>query len=179
MKRTKRSAFHAAHPVHHVLAPLALAMIFGGIAIILVASRELSPAPAMPAAHSSSDLVKTGTSLRPAFSSSTEEMLRAQPSFAALISYTDSGFEPDVLVIPLDATVRFANNTSAPLWIASRGDEAVRMYPQAPHGCGPSGIDSCRGLPSQDAWQFTFTVPGTWRIVNALKESHSVVIVVQ
>jgi plastocyanin len=168
------------YPLHEGLLPLAISMIIVGLAIIVVATREVSEQPLVsPARQEPADMVRGGTSLRPEYSSSTETMLREQPSFSALASYTEGGFEPDVLTIPLDTTVRFANNASAPLWIASRGDEAVRMYPQLPDGCGPSGIDSCRGLQSQEAWQFTFTVPGTWRVVNALREGHSMVIVVQ
>lgn len=180
MRRTKRASTSQAHPFHEALLPLAVAMIIAGAAIIIVAARGASvPEPLPTVSPALGEMVRAGISLRPVFSSSTETMLREQPAFSSLISYTDTGFEPDVLAIPLDATIRFANNASAPLWIASRGDEAVRMYPQSPGGCGPSDIDSCRGLQSQEAWQFTFTVPGTWRVVNALKESHSMVIVVQ
>jgi plastocyanin len=164
---------------HRGLLLFSAVLIMGGLLLLDNAFRTRYHAPIVVEDTDTAEAIRTGSSLMPSYSSSTEEMLLRQPEFSALISYTDTGFEPRTLTVSPGSAVRFVNNAMSRLWVASRGASEGGMYPQTNPGCGPSDIDSCGGLQTQDVWQFTFTVPGVWRVTNALNDEHDIVIVVQ
>ena len=64
------------------------------------------------------------------------DAVEAQKGFDALVSFTDSGFEPATIVVKAGQTIRFSNNASAPLQLMSTdsnlfvgtGDIAVHSY---------------------------------------------------
>ncbi|OGG56009.1 hypothetical protein A2680_00545 [Candidatus Kaiserbacteria bacterium RIFCSPHIGHO2_01_FULL_55_37] len=52
-----------------------------------------------------------------------EDYVSAQKGFQYLVSYTASGFAPNALSVKKGETVRFTNNTSAPLQLTLAGTE--------------------------------------------------------
>ncbi|MCR4326005.1 MAG: hypothetical protein NUV59_04395 [Patescibacteria group bacterium] len=100
------------------------------------------------------------------------EMLRESKGFQALVSYTDSGFEPGEVAIEKGGTIRFTNNSSGDLWVAADGTAENPVY----HGtseCGGSAFDSCRTLAPREFWEFTFEKSGTWLFRNNLKKGQT------
>jgi plastocyanin len=91
-------------------------------------------------------------------------------NFQLLVSYVDTGFEPQTATIKAGETVRFTNNSTEELWVAS-DDSGAPLYPHVQNGCGASALDSCQPLDPGQYWQFTFTQKGTWSLVNNLEKS--------
>lgn len=91
--------------------------------------------------------------------------------FQLLISYVDSGFEPQTANINVGDTVRFTDNSMQPLWIASVGSASQPPYPGI-SSCGGSAFDSCGPLQPGDSFQFTFTQSGTWEYMDNLDKSN-------
>ena len=52
----------------------------------------------------------------------------------------------------------------------------MQIYPRAKDVCGSSDIDSCYPFAPQDFWEFTFTVPGDWQVVNNLDKAKGAVV---
>lgn len=124
------------------------------------------------------DQIRTGTAPIPEFSTATQAKLEKGPVFHALASYTDRGFEPARITIKRGETVRFTNNSSEDVWIASSG-ETVALYPRTTSVCGSSDLDSCEPFAPQDFWQFTFGLAGEWHVVNNLDKAKGVVVTVE
>jgi len=117
--------------------------------------------------RSLSDLIRMGEAPIPALTEATKAKLEKSTGFAALVSYTESGFEPNLVSIKKGEAVRFTNNSSNDLWISSNG-EKVAVYPRTKEGCGSSDLDSCEPFDPQDFWEFTFDTKGTWEVTNNL-----------
>lgn len=99
--------------------------------------------------------------------------LEHSKGFQAFVSYTDRGFEPSEVTIQQGETIRWTNNSSKDLWIASDGGA---LYPREANDCGSSGFDSCKALKPGDFWEFTFDTKGSWVYLNNLqKETTGVV----
>ena len=113
------------------------------------------------------DLIRAGKAPMPAFSSTTEARLKASKGFQALVSYTDTGFEPTELTIKEGETIRFTNNSSDKLWVAASGKT---IYP-AGGGCASSAFDSCAAFEPMDYWEFTFSQSGEWDFVNNIDKT--------
>jgi plastocyanin len=91
-------------------------------------------------------------------------MLAKSKGFAALVSYTDNGFEPAAVTINAGEAVRFINNSSGELlWVASTSTTAA--YPGTSE-CGGSSFDTCKALKKGEFWEFTFDEAGTWHYRN-------------
>ncbi len=99
------------------------------------------------------------------------QQLAQNPTFQYLISYTDKGFQPNVLKIKEGQTVRFTNNSTQSLWVASIGSASSQIYPGT-STCGGSTFDSCETLKPGDFWEFTFTTPGTWSFQNNVDKTY-------
>ena len=113
----------------------------------------------------------------PAAKSSLSEKLAANDGFHALVSYTDLGFEPTRVEISADETVRFTNNSSKELWVAS--DSAAALYPQRGQLCGGRNLDTCGPITALDFWEFTFSHAGEWYVRNNLDKTQKVLVVVE
>jgi plastocyanin len=96
--------------------------------------------------------------------------------FSLLISYVDSGFEPATAHVHVGDTVRFTNNASGDLWVASSG---TAFYPRTQDGCGSSDLDSCKPLSPGQFWEFTLMKKGIWQYANNLDKSKLGTIIVQ
>lgn len=97
------------------------------------------------------------------------EMLAKSNGFSVLISYTDGGFESSNVTLTVGQTVRFTNNSSHDLWVASDAAKSP-AYPGS-SDCGSSALDSCHVLKPHDFWEFTFNKKGTWNFVNNLDKT--------
>ena len=98
--------------------------------------------------------------------------------FEAFISYNDRGFEPSEVTIKKGQSVRFTNNSSSGLWIASAGSTENPQYPGV-SDCGGSTFDSCHTLLPYDFWEFTFTENGIWMFQNNLDKTKAGVVKVR
>ena len=138
--------------------------------------------PAVPRAQNASPSlagkIRVGDAPIPPYSASTRMKLEQSKGFQHLVSYTENGFEPSRITVKNGETVRFANNSSYDVWIAADGRN-VQIYPRTREVCGSSDLDSCEPFPPQDFWEFTFTIPGEWRVVNNLDKSKGGVVTVQ
>lgn len=96
----------------------------------------------------------------------TEEMMNhEQSSIGEKISkhtvfYTDKGFSPSSLEIKAGETVKFANNSSGGMWVASGPHPDHTAYPE---------FDPKRNIPSGEIYEFTFTKIGEWKYHNHIK----------
>ena len=82
-----------------------------------------------------------------------------------LISYTARGFEPKTVTVKNGDAIRFTNNSSEDLWVASTGASGS-VYPGTDKECGQSSFDTCHVLKHGEFWEFTFTTSGTWSYQN-------------
>jgi plastocyanin len=128
-----------------------------------------------------SDAIRTGTRPRPPVTASTTiKALAKTKGFQALLSYTETGFEPREVTIHTGETVRFTNNSDSDMWIAAAaagGGETI--YPSISNGCGDSELDSCSVIHPQDFWEFTFAEKGTWRVANILESASNALVHVE
>lgn len=124
-----------------------------------------------------SQLIRRGTAPLPAYTEEIHARIASSNGFSAVLSYTDLGFEPTELRIAPGDTVRFTNNSSHDVWIAA--DDRVRVYPRTGDSCGSSDLDSCAPVGPMDFWEFRFTEPGEWGVVNNLDKSHRVIVIVE
>jgi plastocyanin len=133
----------------------------------------------LPQMRHSSDAPTSQTAARtPPLTAS--EMVSAQSpkGFQLLISYVDSGFEPRSATLHAGDTVRFTNNSTEALWVASIGAGGSQVYPGTSN-CGGSPFDSCGALQPGEYWEFTFRQKGTWEFINNFDKSKTGSITVQ
>lgn len=94
-----------------------------------------------------------------------------------IITYTDSGFEPNSLSINTGEMVTFENRSSKNLWVASAMHPTHRGYPGSDiEKCGTdkaiSIFDACKGFAPNTFWTFTFSEKGGWKYHNHLNSQH-------
>ena len=113
---------------------------------------------------------------------------------SATVSYTYSGFSPSSLVVPLGGTVRFVNQSTKGMWVASDPHPTHTAYSgtslsQHCPDTNNTSFDECAALaPSvrsvdnpynaPSAFAFTFNKEGTWKYHNHLDPSQTGTIIV-
>jgi plastocyanin len=85
-----------------------------------------------------------------------------QVSISATVTYNNDGFDPKEQTISSGQTVRFTNNSSYSLWIASGSQPGKEDYPE---------FDSKRGIGPGEEFDFRFDKVGKWVYRNALNSS--------
>ncbi|MEM5828182.1 MAG: cell wall-binding repeat-containing protein [Candidatus Aenigmatarchaeota archaeon] len=90
-----------------------------------------------------------------------------ETSLTAEIVITDSGFQPEKLVVKKGTRVIFINQASREVWPASDYHPTHRLYPGSGiEKCGTPEekniFDACRGLKPGESWSFVFNEVGTW-----------------
>ena len=88
----------------------------------------------------------------------------------ATVHYTNTGFEPKTLTVPVGTMVEFVNDSDIEMWVASN--------PHPQHDILPT-FDEFDGVKKGEVYTYTFDKKGTWPYhdhINAAKEG---VIVVQ
>ena len=95
----------------------------------------------------------------PPRSASNTTAVEAQKPFDIAVSYTDAGFTPARAALPRGKTVRFTNNSSAPMRITIASMSAE--------------------LKSGEYMHYTFSEAGSSNVSDILKPDHSAAIVIQ
>ena len=90
------------------------------------------------------------------------------------IRYTDGGFEPAEVRVPVGTTVTWVNESSSGMWPASAMHPTHAVYPGSGiEKCGTAeaaGIfDSCADI---ETWSFTFGETGEWAFHNHSRVAH-------
>ncbi|HLD11294.1 MAG TPA: hypothetical protein VJB91_00080 [Patescibacteria group bacterium] len=83
-----------------------------------------------------------------------EKPVGIQNNENVVIEYTEDGFQPKMITIPLDTTVRWINRTSRPMWIASAVHPTHQELP---------GFDALKGYATGESYSYTFTKIGSWK----------------
>src|SRR3989338_6545119 len=86
----------------------------------------------------------------------------AKPFITYVVVYTDSGYLPPNLSIKKGDNVTFKNRSKKNMWTASAMHPSHREYPTT-GGCVGSTFDSCKNIPPEEEWSFTFDLVGTWK----------------
>jgi hypothetical protein len=102
----------------------------------------------------------------------------------AIVRYTDDGYDPQILAVPLGTTVIFRNESSQTMWTASDTHPSHELYPNSGiQKClNPEEIsifDSCEGVSQGSEWSFQFEQNGSWGYHNHLYPSQRGTIEVQ
>ena len=116
-------------------------------------------------ATKTSNALSTNTPLQTTLS---EETVLTEQS---VVTYTDSGYSPNMLNIKVGTTIKFVNNSSRSMWTASDMHPSHRDYDNtslSEHCSNPNNtsFDSCTGIQPSDSWSFKFNKPGTWQYHN-------------
>lgn len=89
-----------------------------------------------------------------------------------LVDYTDEGFSPSELTIKKGQTVRFVNNSSGRMWVASAIHPTHSVYPEkTENDCLGSAFDQCDASLASSFWEFKFNVVGEHGYHNHVKAS--------
>lgn len=99
-------------------------------------------------------------------------------SSVTLVTYTDNGFSPKTVTIKTGEVLRFVNQSSRPMWVASAFHPTHEKYDgtttseHCSGGVDTTGtLDECRGAAVGESWDFTFTKEGMWGYHNHLSAS--------
>ncbi len=98
---------------------------------------------------------------------STTTVVTSSPK-TVTVSYTNSGFSPKSIEISLGDTVRFVNNSSQSMWVASAAHPIHSAYDGTTlqQHCAPGSADSFDQCKAGTSYSFTFTKVGTWNYHN-------------
>jgi len=75
-------------------------------------------------------------------------------SGVTIISYTNDGFVPEDQTVAIGATVRFVNNSSVSMWVASDDHPTHKELPE---------FDNKQGVGPGETYEFTFEEAGKWK----------------
>lgn len=113
----------------------------------------------------------------------------ASPSSSAIsnhvtVTYTDSGYSPKSVIIPVGGTVTFVNNSSRQMWTASDPHPLHNGYSgtsESQHCPDTANVafDECKSATAGQSWSFTFTKAGTWGYHNHRREEDGGTVIVQ
>lgn len=94
----------------------------------------------------------------------------AMPETSMTITYTDSGFSPKSITVKLGDTVKFMNNSSKMMWVASAPHPTHTNYP---------AFDAKKGSAAGESYSFTFDKAGTHNYHNHLNPTDFGTVVVE
>jgi len=156
-------------------------LLVAGVGIWLVANRAEAPESAtMNPSETHTDVSSVSPEPMTDNGVDNPEPGAGEDMFAALVTYTDSGFEPAVVTIKKGETVRFVDQSTGGMWVASAKHPTHAVYPQKSEtDCLGSSFDSCRALSAGEFWEFTFDEAGTWKYHNHVQPGHVGTVVVE
>lgn len=96
-------------------------------------------------------------------------------TFAALVSYTNNGFEPASLTVHKGDTVRFTNNSTGPMKLQAKDIPPVVVVTTNSSSCAGDTFGTCTELSPGEYWEYTFSVSGDWSYQDALYGAQGVV----
>jgi plastocyanin len=93
------------------------------------------------------------------------------PATGTTVIYSDRGFSPASLTVPLGTTVTFINQSSRDMWVASAMHPAHTVYSgtSLSEHCpdtANTAFDACAAITSGNSFSFTFNKEGTWKYHN-------------
>ncbi len=89
---------------------------------------------------------------------------------SATVEYTESGFSPSRVIIPIGGTVTFVNHSTQDMRVASNPHPTHTDY---------QGFDEGTSVGNGQSYSFTFTKAGTWGYHNHLSPNRGGQVVVQ
>ncbi len=84
-----------------------------------------------------------------------------------IISYTDSGFSPNKIIVRPGAVISFLNQSSRPMWVASDLHPSHKLLP---------GFDQLKSIGQQGSYNYTFIKSGSWGYHNHINPADGGVI---
>ena len=101
-------------------------------------------------------------------SSVPETVVEDGPPTDFIVEYTDTGFSPASVTVPLGAYVVFVNQSSKDMWVASAMHPAHTVYsgtPLSQHCPDTTGtaFDECSGDAPGTSYSFKFNKAGEWK----------------
>ena len=126
-----------------------------------------APTPTTTSTPTGNSFITTET---PTTNTTTSTTTTSVTPTGVTIAYTNQGFSPKSVTIPLGTTVTFVNQATSTMWIASAPHPTHQSYDgttRAQHCVagysGPAPFDACSAGTS---FTFTFTKIGTWGYHN-------------
>ncbi len=121
-----------------------------------------------PANNATAVFIKTGEVVP---SSVFEEQVVAQGGTGMeTVRYTDSGFQPKKLTVPVGTMVEFVNQSNLEMWVASN------VHPE--HEILPT-FDQFKGVAKGQSYMYTFDKKGTWPYHDHISPTIQGVIIVE
>ena len=108
------------------------------------------------------------TNQMPVIGSTTPEMIVEGDASKVTVAYTDTGFSPTSVTIPVGGTVTFVNQSSKKMWVASAMHPTHTLYSgtslsqHCPDTAG-TAFDQCAEGVAGTSYSFTFDKAGTWK----------------
>ncbi len=126
---------------------------------------------------------ETGTVAGTEFADNSKDGAPAAPPVSAFtVRYTDQGFSPSSMTVPLGTTVTFVNQSSGEMWIASDEHPSHTSYDGSNKdthcAAGYTGVKPLDECSTGTTFSFTFTKAGTWGFHNHRNDdAHGTIIV--
>ncbi|HEX5774813.1 MAG TPA: hypothetical protein VFY28_02540 [Candidatus Paceibacterota bacterium] len=98
------------------------------------------------------------------------------------VTYTDNGFAPATMTLAVGDTVRFVNESSRSLWVASDAHPTHTEYDGtalSAHCATGGSFDQCAATPTGSVYTFTFSKAGTFDYHNHARATDGGTIVVE
>lgn len=112
--------------------------------------------------------------------SSTDSASTSVGASSALITYTDAGFSPKDITVKVGDTVRFVNNSSHGMWVASDNHPTHTAYDgtdthqHCANGVDTGGsFDECKAVDPGTVYSFTFPKAGSFEFHNHVSANHT------
>lgn len=127
-------------------------------------AEEESPTSQMPATPGVTEMVVTETSPGPGM-----EKGEVPAVATTTVQYTDSGFGPNTITVKQGTTVRFTNQSSRGMWVASAVHPTHQLLP---------GFDQLQSVSKGGTYEYTFAKVGTWKYHNHVNATDTGTVVV-
>ncbi len=85
------------------------------------------------------------------------------------VNYTDSGYTPNTITLKKGVTVRFVNQSTSTMWVASDVHPTHQLLP---------GFDELASVTNGGAYEYTFVKVGTWTYHNHMNPTDKGTVVV-
>lgn len=85
------------------------------------------------------------------------------------VTYTDSGFSPNIITVKKGTTVKFVNQGTGSMWVASAVHPTHQLLP---------GFDQLKSVLKGSTYEYTFEKVGTWKYHNHVNASNTGSVVV-
>ncbi len=91
-----------------------------------------------------------------------EEVMIDTTGEVMVVKYNDSGFTPENIEVSAGQVVRFVNESTGNMWVASDNHPTHKIMPE---------FDNKKAVSAGESYEFTFTKVGEWAYHNHVKPS--------